>query len=123
MPTVLIAEDEPRIVAFLEKGLRRSGLATEVAADGSTVLEKIAQDAFDLLILDLGLPQVDGMDILKMLGQSNAALPVLVVTARSLDRQDLNALHQSNVEVIHKPFLMKELLRKVQALLTPSAED
>ena len=122
MPTILIAEDEPRIVSFLEKGLRRLGFATEVAEDGCIALEKITQKPFDLLILDLGLPKNDGLEVLQALRKNNSSLPVLVVTARSLGRNELKTLESSGVEVINKPFRMKYLLHKVKTLLGLTSE-
>ncbi|NEQ46703.1 MAG: response regulator transcription factor [Leptolyngbya sp. SIOISBB] len=122
MPTILIAEDEPKIVAFLKKGLQRSGFDTEVTEDGSTVLTQATQEAFDLLILDLGLPNNDGLEVLQRLRACDSSLPVLVITARSLGHQDLQLLRTFGAEVVQKPFRMRDLLQKVRSILDQSPE-
>ncbi len=122
MPIILIAEDEPKIVAFLEKGLQRSGFDTEVSVDGNTALQKATQEPFDLMILDLGLPHNDGLEVLRSLRECESALPVLVITARSLGRQDLQQLRAFGAEVLHKPFRMKDLMQKVKTTLDKSPE-
>ncbi len=116
MYQILIAEDEPRIAAFMEKGLKRSGFSTIVVNDGNAALEAIVANGFDLLLLDLGLPGKDGQEVLSELRQQGIALPVIVVTARSLDLQSSTLQAHAN-EVVSKPFLMKDLVAKVRSLL------
>lgn len=117
MKLILIAEDEPKIAAFMQKGLNRSGFSTNVVADGNQVLSKILDDPCDLVLLDLGLPDKDGMDILKEMQQQNINIPVIVVTARSITPQDAQLIQLSGTEIVSKPFLMKNLIQKVRSLL------
>lgn len=117
MKCILIAEDEPKIAAFMQKGLNRSGFSTDVVADGNHVLSNIFETPYDLLLLDLGLPDKDGLDILKEIQQRHINIPVIVVTARSIDPQDAQMIQMSGTEIVSKPFLMKDLLQKVRSLL------
>ena len=76
MSRILIVEDEARIASFLRKGLTASGFATEVAADGGQALRLLRSREFDLMVLDLGLPDMDGFDLLDELRQVDQQLPV-----------------------------------------------
>ena len=82
MSRVLIAEDEPRIASFIEKGLRANGFATSVAADGGAARAQAASGEFDLLVLDIGLPVMDGFEVLRRLRDEDPHVPVLFLTAR-----------------------------------------
>ncbi len=117
MSRILIAEDEPKIAAFIKKGLKRSGFTTDVAANGNVVLEKVLAENFDLLLLDLGLPGKDGMEILREMHQQGSALPIVVVTARELEPIDQQVFRLFDITIFRKPFLMKKLLQKVRELL------
>ncbi|NES23298.1 MAG: response regulator transcription factor, partial [Symploca sp. SIO3E6] len=87
MSRILIAEDEPRIAAFLEKGLRSRGFTTVVATDGDEVILMAMSNSFDLLLLDLGLPVKDGWTVLEELRSKGSQLPIIILTARD----DVNA--------------------------------
>jgi len=80
---ILIAEDEARIASFLEKGLRANGYTTVTVDDGRTAAALARDDDFDLLVLDLGLPQMDGMEVLRHLRQRGNKMPVIILTART----------------------------------------
>ena len=82
MARVLIAEDEPRLAAFLEKGLRSSGFTTTVVGDGPRAASTASESDFDLMILDLGLPGKDGLEVLRELRATGSRLPVIILTAR-----------------------------------------
>ena len=82
MTRILIAEDEPRIASFLEKGLRANGFSTTIVADGRAAASLARDSDFDLLILDLGLPTLHGLDVLKELRGRGERLPVVILTAR-----------------------------------------
>jgi len=79
---VLIAEDEPRIASFIEKGLRANGFSTSVAADGEVARAQAASGEFDLLVLDIGLPVMDGFEVLRRLRAERNPIPVIILTAR-----------------------------------------
>lgn len=116
MYRILIAEDEPRIAAFMEKGLRRSGFSTVVASDGNLALDAILNNGFDLLLLDLGLPGKDGQEVLVEMRKQGITLPVIIVTARSMDLRNSELQTLAN-DIVSKPFLMRDLLMKMRSLL------
>lgn len=115
MKRALIVEDEPRIAAFVEKGLRSEGFATAVAADGNAALEKGLSGEFDLVILDLGLPDMDGLDVLKEVRRWDAKVAVIVLTAR--DGAAVPALDAGADDYLAKPFSFDELLARIRARL------
>jgi len=117
MNRILIAEDEPRIASFLEKGLRASGFTTAVAADGRQALYMARSGEFDLLILDIGLPVIDGFAVLRELRQGNRDLPVLILTARDAVSDTVAGLDGGADDYVTKPFLFEELLARVRARL------
>jgi DNA-binding response OmpR family regulator len=114
---VLIAEDEPRLTAFLEKGLRAAGFVTTAVADGIGA-SAIAKDAdFDLLILDLGLPGRDGLDVLRDLRAGGNKLPVIILTARDDTSDRIAGLEAGADDYIGKPFHFEELVARIRARL------
>jgi two-component system, OmpR family, response regulator QseB len=119
MPHILIVEDEPRIVAFLEKGLQSSGFVTTTVPDGGEAVPMAIEGNFDLIILDLGLPQKDGLTVLEEIRGQGIQVPVLILTARD-DIQDKVAGFESGADdYLTKPFRFEELLVRVHARLRP----
>jgi two-component system copper resistance phosphate regulon response regulator CusR len=116
---ILIAEDEPRIASFLEKGLNANGFATEVAADGEEALIQARSGRFDLLILDLGLPRRDGLEVLREVRRVDQRLPVVILTAREGTRETVARLTGGADDYVTKPFGFDELLARVRARLRP----
>lgn len=114
---ILIVEDEPRLVSFLEKGLRASGFATSVAEDGSTALAKASEEDFDLILLDLGLPDIDGLEVLRELRRRGLKLPVLILTARDELDEKVHGLNSGADDYVTKPFRFEELLARVRVRL------
>ena len=112
MPTILIAEDDPRISTFLEKGLRANGYATLVVDDGETAERLAMNGEFDLLILDIGLPERDGYRVLQSLRARGKRLPVIVLTGRR-DRDVVAYLEGGADDYMPKPFRFDELLARV----------
>lgn len=120
MNRILIAEDEPRIAAFIEKGLRSHGFTTAVADDAYSATNMALSSGFDLMILDLGLPGKDGLDILEELRGQGEILPVIILTARH-DIQDKVAGFEAGADdYVTKPFRFEELLVRVKARLRHS---
>jgi two-component system, OmpR family, copper resistance phosphate regulon response regulator CusR len=117
MSRILIAEDESRIASFLEKGLRANGFTTVVASDGPQALQLASSGEFDLLILDLGLPGIDGLDVLSALRRQGESLPVVILTARDSVRDTVAGLEGGADDYIAKPFRFEELLARVRVRL------
>jgi DNA-binding response OmpR family regulator len=114
---ILIVEDEYRIALFLESGLRANGFATTIAADGHQALGLVRAHEYDLLVLDLGLPDLDGLDVLRELRRHNRALPVIVLTARDDVSDTVNGLEGGADDYMTKPFRFDELLARVRVRL------
>jgi two-component system copper resistance phosphate regulon response regulator CusR len=117
MTRVLIAEDEPRLSSFLEKGLRANGYATTIVADGRSALALGSIEDFDLLILDLGLPGKDGLDVLRELRAAGRTLPVVILSARDDMSDKITGLEVGADDYITKPFAFEELLARVRVRL------
>jgi DNA-binding response OmpR family regulator len=114
---ILIAEDEPRLASFLEKGLRAAGHTTTVCADGVQAAAIASDEEFDLLILDIGLPGQDGFAVLRALRARGSKLPVLVLTARDEIADTVTGLDLGADDYVTKPFVFEELLARVRARL------
>ncbi len=118
MPQILIVEDEPRIAAFLEKGLQKHGYETAIATNGEEALQMVQQGIFDLLLLDLGLPLKDGWTVLRELQQTQDQIPeVIILTARADDQDYAQSIELGVRAYITKPFRFNELLGQVEAIL------
>jgi DNA-binding response OmpR family regulator len=117
MARVLIVEDEPRISSFIAKGLTADGYATTVAADGNTGLDFALTGDFDLVILDIGLPGIDGFEVLAKMRAQGSSLPVIVLTARDSVSDTVSALEGGADDYMPKPFRFAELLARVRLRL------
>jgi two-component system, OmpR family, copper resistance phosphate regulon response regulator CusR len=114
---ILIAEDEPRIASFVEKGLKANGFTTATAADGGTALLMAATGEFDLLILDIGLPIKDGFEVLQDLRRKGSGMPVIILTARDGVPEKIRGLEGGADDYMTKPFSFDELLARVRVRL------
>ncbi|MGH2952399.1 MAG: response regulator transcription factor [Solirubrobacterales bacterium] len=121
MSRILIAEDEARLASFLEKGLRASGFATTVVGDGQLASTMARDDDFDLLVLDLGLPGMDGLDVLRELRRGGQRLPVIVLTARGDPLDRVTGLETGADDYLAKPFHFEELVARIKARLREGA--
>ena len=121
MPRILLVDDEPRIVTFLAKGLRRQNYESEFAFDGRQALDLALSRGFDLVVLDLGLPIMDGFDVISALRASQSSLPVIIITARS-EVDCARAVELGADDYLSKPFKFSELLPKLQRLLKDTVE-
>ena len=117
---ILIAEDEPRIAAFLEKGLQAAGFTTAVAKDGYEALLMAQSSDFDLLILDIGLPDKDGWMVLEELRGQGEQVPIIILTARDDVRDKVAGLEGGADDYVTKPFRFEELLARVRVQLRDS---
>jgi DNA-binding response OmpR family regulator len=111
---ILIAEDEARIARFMERGLKANGYATTVVEDGISALDLASGGEFDLLILDVGLPRMDGFQVLKALRGMDVQIPILMVTARTGVEDTVQGLEDGANDYIAKPFRFEELLARVK---------
>ena len=117
MTRVLIAEDEERIVSFLEKGLRASGYTTVAVGTGPDALALARDESFDLLLLDLGLPGLDGHDVLRAMRSRGEAMPVIILTARDSVEETVAGLDGGADDYVTKPFRFEELLARIRLRL------
>ncbi len=117
MNRILIAEDEPRLASFLEKGLRANGFVTTIAEDGESASLMARDDDFDLLVLDLGLPRKDGTQVLREVRASGQRMPVIILTARDDVSDKVSGLEGGADDYVTKPFRFEELLARVRARL------
>ncbi|MDX6312870.1 MAG: hypothetical protein QOF84_6612 [Streptomyces sp.] len=117
MTRVLLAEDDASISEPLARALRREGYEVEVREDGPTALEAGLLGAFDLLVLDLGLPGIDGLEVCRRLRTEGHGFPVLVLTARADEVDTVVGLDAGADDYVTKPFRLAELLARVRALL------
>jgi two-component system response regulator QseB len=122
MNRILIAEDEFRIASFLAKGLRAKGYTTTIATNGIEVLSMALSDNFDLLLLDLGLPEKDGLTVLRELRGQGATVAIIILTARDDIQDKLAGLEGGADDYITKPFRFEELLARIRLRMrTPQA--
>lgn len=117
MTRILIAEDEERIVSFLEKGLKANGYTTIAVGSGTDAIALARDESFDLLILDLGLPGVDGHEVLREVRGRGERLPIIVLTARSGLDDTVGVLDGGADDHVAKPFRFEELLARVRLRL------
>src|SRR5438309_10801509 len=114
---ILVVEDEKRIADFLCRGLEGAGYAVDAAGNGSTALDHIHTTDYDLVILDLMLPDMDGLQVLDQIRNRKVGPPVLILSARGALDDRVKGLEQGADDYLVKPFAFVELLARVRALL------
>lgn len=114
---ILVVEDEAVAAAVLAKGLREHAYAVDVAADGTAALEQVAVNDYDLVILDVLLPGINGLDLCGQLRRDGIAVPILMLTARGGPDQRVEGLDAGADDYLPKPYHFPELLARVRALL------
>ena len=123
MARILVVEDEARIAAFLTKGLRAEGHTTTIATDGRTGLDEAMSGSHDLVVLDLGLPLLDGHAVLERLRDQGSRIPVIVLTARDSVTDTVSALEGGADDYMPKPFRFAELLARIRLRLRQGTES
>jgi DNA-binding response OmpR family regulator len=118
---ILIIEDEHRIASFVAKGLRAEGHTTVEAADGHTGLDHALSGDFDLIVLDIGLPRLDGFELLDRLRSQGSRVPVIVLTARDSVTDTVSALEGGADDYMPKPFRFAELNARIKLRLRAAA--
>lgn len=114
---ILVIEDEPRILAFLSRGLQAEGFVVDGAGDGPAGLSHALADRYDLVVLDLLLPKLGGLEVLRELQRQRPQLPVVIVSARSDLPTKLRGFDLGASDYVSKPFSFDELLARVRAQL------
>ena len=121
MPQILIAEDEARISAFIDKGLRAQGFTSTIASSADEALYFAQNNEFDLILLDLGLPGGDGLEILEILRGQGVQTPIIILTARDDLNDKLAGLGGGADDYMTKPFRFEELLVRIRLRMQPKS--
>ena len=116
MKTILLVDDEPKIVELARDYLEHAGFAVVSASDGSEALTRARSDRPDLIVLDLGLPKLDGLDVARALRQGSS-VPIVILSGRSDETDKLVGLELGADDYVTKPFSPKELVARVRAVL------
>jgi len=120
MSKILLIEDEVRLAKILTNDLKLEGYAVETASDGLIGLEKASGGSWDLVILDLSLPKMDGYEICRTLRAQGSRVPILMLTAKSQDADKIVGFQVGTDDYLTKPFNVLELLGRIKALLRRS---
>ncbi|OAV61506.1 response regulator transcription factor [Enteractinococcus helveticum] len=123
MNRILIIEDEPRISSFLSKGLKAAGFTTQTAATAAEGRAQAVSATFDLVILDLGLPDADGYSVLNYIRSVGLDIPVIILTARNTLDDTIAGLQSGADDYMAKPFHFDELLARVQLRLRAEPQE
>lgn len=121
MSRILIAEDEERISSFIDKGLRAAGFTTKVVATGTDALDYAITGGFDLLVLDIGLPGLDGYEVMRRVRMSGSKIPMIILTARSSADDAIASLEGGANDFMPKPFRFDELLARIRLRLADAS--
>lgn len=119
-PQILLVEDEPNIAAGLIYNLEDEGYRVSHVARGEMALEQVAGGHFDLVVLDLTLPDIDGLEVCRRLRRSDPRLPILILTARCGEQDRVQGLAQGADDYLTKPFSLEEFLLRVKGMLRRS---
>ncbi|TBN57055.1 response regulator transcription factor [Glaciihabitans arcticus] len=122
MSSILIAEDESRISSFVEKGLRAAGYSATIVETGPDALAHALSGSYDLVLLDIGLPQLDGFEVLRRLRARDTTIPVIMLTARTSLGDTVAGLDGGANDYIPKPFKFDELLARVRVRLRDAGQ-
>ena len=118
---ILIVEDEPRIASFVAKGLHAAGHATHIVTSGADAVALVATGGFDLVLLDVGLPDIDGFEVLRRIRGGGSSIPVIMLTARTSVADTVAGLEGGADDYLGKPFRFEELLARVRLRLRAPA--
>lgn len=121
MPSVLVVDDEPDVRSSLEGGLTFEGYDVTTAADGGRALGLLAESRPDVVVLDLMMPYVDGLEVCRRIRAKGYDVPVLLLTARDATEDRVTGLDAGADDYLVKPFALEELLARIRALLRRSA--
>jgi DNA-binding response OmpR family regulator len=120
---LLVVEDDPQIVHFLKRGLAENGYVVEVAEDGETGAARAVEERFDVVLLDVLLPGIDGFEVCRRVRRAGVATPILMLTARDAVRDRVRGLDVGADDYLAKPFAFAELLARLRALVRRGERD
>ncbi|MFO1051264.1 MAG: response regulator transcription factor [Planctomycetota bacterium] len=116
-PRILVVDDEPEMLAGLEHNLALDGFLVDTARDGEEALQKIRAGGHDLVVLDVMMPKLDGLGVLRELRGDAKRVPVIVLSAKSADRDKIRGLELGADDYVTKPFGLEELAARIRAVL------
>lgn len=119
---LLVIEDEQKVANFIKQGLEEEGYAVDHAADGASGLQMALEGLHDVIVLDVLLPKLDGLGVLRRLRQENVTTPVLLLTVRATIEDKVLGLDAGADDYLTKPFAFEEFVARVRALLRRRAE-
>lgn len=122
-PKLLIVEDEPNLAEGLKDNFEFEGFAVSMAGDGHDALEKAEREAPDLILLDVMLPGIDGLEVCRILRARGMRMPILMVTARSQEEDIIEGLERGADDYVTKPFSIRQLTARVKAHLRRTAQE
>jgi len=114
---LLLIEDETKVASFISKGLEEEGYTVQVAYNGADGLARLKRETYDIVLLDLMLPEIDGFEVLKTMRSWGNTTPVLILTAKSAKEDIVRGLDTGSDDYLTKPFSFEELLARIRALL------
>ncbi len=123
MTNILVVEDEPGISSFVAKGLTSAGYNVTVVDKGSDAISGALGGDYSLIVLDIGLPDMDGFEVLEQIRGQGATLPIIVLTARSSVEDTVSGLEQGADDYMSKPFRFEELLARIRLRLKNATSD
>src|SRR5437762_9016232 len=117
MKRILVAEDEPDIALGLEEDLRRNGYETQTVGDGETALRRARGEAWDLILLDVMLPRMEGFDVCRELRRTGVATPIILLTARAQEAEKVLGFEVGADDYVTKPLSPRELRARISAVM------
>jgi DNA-binding response OmpR family regulator len=118
---VLVIEDEAKVASFISKGLEEEAYEVEVVYNGRDGLDRLTADRYDIVLLDLMIPEISGLEVLKTIRERGVNTPVLIITAKSSKEDVVRGLDTGSDDYLTKPFSFDELLARIRALLRRDA--
>jgi heavy metal response regulator len=113
---ILVVEDEVKMASFIKRGLEEEGAAVDISADGQDGLYRASTGSYDLIVLDITLPLIDGLDVCRKLRENKVSTPILLLTARDSVEMKVRGLDSGADDYLTKPFAFAELLARLRAL-------
>lgn len=121
MPNILLAEDDPALGVVIKDNLEQSGYDVCLATDGKSAIELYQSSQFDVCLLDVMLPKTDGFEVAQSIRQHSEEVPILFLTAKSMEEDRITGFQSGGDDYITKPFSMKELILRIEVFLKRSS--